>query len=118
MEKFYIPRFVPKRDTLRVEIDGKQEELLNTRGIIQVCYGCWKKHGNEYGRDIIREYCEYLFAHGYKEKSAGAILASVERMGFQAGLRWCRKSHAMYVKDEDGFSDCLLKAGAQAVAVE
>lgn len=118
MEKMYIPPFIPKRDILRTEIDGEQEELLNTRGIIQMCYGSWKKLDNEYGREIMREYCEYLFAHGYEASSAGAIFASVEKMGFQAGLRWCRKSHDRYIADEDGFSEYLLKAGAQPVVVE
>ena len=80
-------------------VDGEEEFLLSGRGIVLVSYFSWLDDKNQKAREVMRRYCRYISAHGYKGGSAKA-LAELDGLSKDDGMAWIRRTYARHVHDD------------------
>lgn len=98
-------------DVTTMEIDGQEEAMLSGRGVVLFCYLTWLDEHNEGARGVLRRFCEYIAAHGYKGGAAKS-LAELDALGKDDGVMWIKRAYARYAKDNNSCIQYVMGAPA------
>ena len=85
-------------DVRKTVVDGEEQPVLSARGVILLAWAAWKKDGAEQSRNVMRRYCEYISAHGYRG-GASKAMAMLEDMRLNHGTSWIKRTFAKHVRD-------------------
>lgn len=98
-----------QQDVKMMEIDGHEEAMLSARGVVLMCSSAWKLDGNGKAHDVLRRYCEYVAAHGFKG-GASKALAELDSLGKGEDSAWVKNTFARYVTDQNALMEYVLGA--------
>lgn len=90
--------FRPKPDVRETATDGEKRLVVSARDVILLAWAAWKKEGSEQSKDVMRRYCDYISAHGYRG-AASKAMAELEAMSFNHGAKWIKRIFARHVRD-------------------
>lgn len=90
--------FQPRPDVQEAVVDGEKQPVVSPRGVILMAWAGWKEDRLEQSKDVIRRYCEYISAHGYRG-GASRAMAELEAMSFSHGAKWIKRTFAKHVRD-------------------
>lgn len=96
-------------DVREMTLDGKPEMMLSARGVVLMCLSSWKLDGNEKAHDVLRRYCEYISAHGYRG-GASKALEELDGLKKDDDAAWIRHTFARYVSDKNVLMQHLIEA--------
>lgn len=98
-----------QQDMEMMEIDGHEETMLSARGVVLMCLSSWKLDKNEKAHDVLRRYCEYVAAHGYRG-GASKALTELDSLGKGEDSEWIRRTFAQFVTDQNALMGYVLGA--------
>lgn len=99
--------FQSKPDIREATADSKKQLVISARGVILTAWAAWKKDGSEKSKDVMRRYCEYISAHGYRG-GASKAMAELEAMSFNHGAKWIKQTFVQCVWDGVELIRCVL----------
>lgn len=97
-------------DVLEAVMDGEKQPVVSGRGVILLAWAAWKEDSMPKARDVLRRYCEYVSARGYRggaSKAMGALCS----MGFNAGASWIKRTYAQHIEDDVALMSYVLPGG-------
>lgn len=96
-------------DVQEMMLGGKPEMMLSARGVVLMCLSSWKLDKNEKAHDVLRRYCEYVAAHGYRG-GASKALTELDSLGKGEDSEWIKRTFAQFVTDQNALMGYVLGA--------
>ena len=87
-------------DIQRMLVDGKQQDMLSTRGAVLLTYAAVREDTkNTKAKAVMMKYCEYLAWRGYG-KSANDIFAELVRKDKESAQNWIKATFGQYINEQ------------------
>lgn len=99
--------FQPGQDVQEAVADSEKRPVVSAQGVVMLAWAAWKKDGSEKSKDVMRRYCEYISAHGYRGRPSEAMV-ELEAMSFNHGAKWIKRTFAKCVRDDVALIRCVL----------